>query len=67
MGRAIFLQTPEKLAKQSLTEFLKQYNYYINRLLIARSDPFIAKQSQCYLRNIEVDKLSKLGSVFNRL
>ena len=52
--------TPEKIAKQRLHEFLKQYNYYINRLLIAKSDPFIEKQNKCYLRRLEFVKLAKL-------
>ena len=60
MSKQIFLMTPEKIAKQRLHEFLKQYNYYINRLLIAKSDPFIEKQNKCYLRRLEFVKLEKL-------
>ena len=41
IGKQIFLMTPEKLQKQKLQEFMQQYNFYINRLLIAKSDPFI--------------------------
>ena len=59
--------TPEKLNKQKLSEFLQQYNYYINRLLIARSDPFIEQKNKCYLRKLEFDKLSQLKKVFDRL
>lgn len=52
--------TPEKIRKAKLNDFLAQYNYYINKLLIAKSDPFIEKQNKCYLRRLDYDKLDKL-------
>ena len=45
LSRAIFLATPDKVNQQSLSDFLKTYNYYINKLLVSKSDPFIQKQN----------------------
>jgi len=50
VSRAIFLATPDKVNKQKLSVFLKQYNYFINKLMIAKSDPFIEKQNKLHLR-----------------
>ena len=50
VSRAIFLATPDKVSKQKLSVFLKQYNYFINKLLVAKSDPFIEKQNKLHLR-----------------
>ena len=67
IGKQIFLMTPEKLKKQKLQEFMQQYNFYINRLLIAKSDPFIEQRNKCYLRKLEFDKLEEIQKVFERL
>ena len=67
IGKQIFLMTPEKLKKQKLQEFMQQYNFYINRLLIAKSDPFIEQRNKCYLRKLEFDKLAEIQKVFERL
>mmetsp|Transcript_16224 Transcript_16224/g.20574 ORF Transcript_16224/g.20574 Transcript_16224/m.20574 type:complete len:138 (+) Transcript_16224:1676-2089(+) len=50
VSRAIFLLTPEKIKKHSLTDFLRMFNYYTNKLLIGKSDPFIEKQNNVYLK-----------------
>jgi len=59
--------TPDKIQKHKLKDFLKLYNYYINKLLIGKSDPFIEKQNRIYLRRREADSLLKLRNVFARL
>ena len=59
--------TPDKMKKEKLSEFLLKYNYYINRLLIAKSDPFIEQKNKSYLRKLEFDKLGRLKEVFDRL
>ena len=58
--REIFLMTPEKVRNAKLHHFLAKYNYYINKLLITKSDPFIEKQNRIYLRALDFKKLSKL-------
>ena len=67
VSRAIFLATPDKVSKQKLSVFLKQYNYFINKLLIAKSDPFIEKQNKLHLRQRDADELYQLKNVFDRL
>ena len=42
--------TPDKVQKAKLKPFLAQFNYYINKLLIAKSDPFIEARNRVYLR-----------------
>lgn len=59
--------TPEKMKKVNLREFLARYNYYINKLLITKSDPYIEKQNKCYLKRLDFDKLDSLKNVFTRL
>ena len=39
----MFSMTDEKVRLQSLKSFLKTYNYYVSKLLLARVDPFIDK------------------------
>ena len=39
----IFSMTEDKVKLQSVKSFLKTYNYYVNKLLLARVDPFIEK------------------------
>lgn len=46
---------------------MKTYNYYVNKLLLARVDPFIEKQNRLYLREMDFNKLGKISNVFNRL
>ena len=67
MKTQMFLMTDEKVRMQSLTQFLRQYNYYVNKLLLARVDPFIEKKSKQYLQQLDFNKLDKVSNVFNRL
>ena len=61
VSRAIFLATPDKVNNQNLKDFLKQYNYYINKLMNSKSDPFLEKQNQLHLRNRDAQNLVKLN------
>ena len=67
VSRAIFLLTPEKIRKHSLTDFLRMFNYYTNKLLIARSDPFIEKQNIVYLKQRENDEIFNMIDTFDRI
>ena len=67
VSRAIFLLTPEKIRKHSLTDFLRMFNYYTNKLLIARSDPFIEKQNIVYLKQRENDEMFNMIDTFDRI
>lgn len=59
--------TPDKVQKAKLKPFLAKFNYYINKLLIAKSDPFIESRNRVYLQRLDFDKLDKIQGVFNRL
>ena len=59
--------TPEKIRKHSLTDFLRMFNYYTNKLLIARSDPFIEKQNIVYLKQRENDEIFNMIDTFDRI
>ena len=39
----VMTQTDDKVQLQTLSQFLKTYNYYVSKLLLARVDPFIEK------------------------
>ena len=60
----MLLQTDDKVRSQSLSQFLKTYNFYVNKLLLAKVDPFIEKQNKNYLKQFDLDQMS---NVFNRL
>ena len=41
LATKMFTMTDDKVRMQTLKQFLKTYNYYVSRLLLARVDPFI--------------------------
>ena len=53
LSTQIYLMTEEKVRKSSTKDFLKTYNYYVNKLLLAKVDPFIEKQNRNYLRQFD--------------
>ena len=56
----LMLQTDDKVRLQTLSQFLKTYNHYVNKLLLAKVDPFIEKQNKNYLRVLDLAKISNV-------
>ena len=46
---------------------MKQYRYYINRLLNSRVDNFIDAKHNAFQRFMEKEKLTQMSGVFDRL
>ena len=46
----MFLANDDKVNKQTLKQFLKTYTFYVSKILLAYTDPFIEKQNKQYLR-----------------
>ena len=67
LATKMFTMTDDKVRMQTLKQFLKTYNYYVSRLLLARVDPFIQSQNKKYLRQLDLNKLQKISNVFSRL
>ena len=65
--KQLYIPNAENASKLSTKQFLKNYVWYINRLLMAKSDPFIKAKSEVYIRNVDFKKLTKVANVFKRL